>query len=293
MSDILLTPMSGDLGRATNAAPRHFTGSFTAEEMSFCYVVVQIESVSAGIGALSPATISWETSFNDGDTWSEIVGTVKDDITAAGQFFARFTSDVTIVGPICRVTITPPAGESLVVESVVKSRVTDLVVFRAPAGGGGGGGVVPGDAVNITGAAQYASGANKTTLGVTAHMVGFDGATQKEVALTSTGAMKTEEVANNVIDSVRIDYALTPVTTLAWTTVFAATAGIIEWFDIFDSSGETLELASGAPGAEVRIGYVLPGGCRIVDVVPAGTRISLRAASNDTGGGEFTCNAFG
>jgi hypothetical protein len=292
MSDIQLSPLSGDGGLITAATPRTFTGTFTAEEMSFCYVIVYVTSVSGGINAGNPATITWETSFDNGLSWKEIVGYTKDPITAAGEFFAFLNANLNILGPICRVRVAAPGGQSLVVDKVVKSRVTDLVVLRSAAGGGGGGGAA-GDIIGAGGAAPYTSGAAVQAQAVIAYLVGYNGATHTEVRLNANGNLVAESVPKNVIEDVFQDYSITPVTTLAWVQIVAATAAKIEWMDIFDSSGQTLEIARGGAGAEVRIGYILPGGCRIYEEIAAGTRLSVRAVSADANAGTLVINAFG
>jgi hypothetical protein len=293
MSDILISPMSGDTGLATAAHPRVFTGSFTTEEMSLCYVIVTVSEVSGGINAGNPASIIWETSLNKGLTWRAVDGVVVDPVTGAGEFLAKLTGDTTVVGPTCRVRIVPPAGETVNVTKCEKSKITDLAVFRASAAGGGGGGGATGTIVAVGGAAPYLSGAALSGQTVAAYMVGFNGVTHREIQLTATGGIAVEEIPKSVIESERIDYAVTPVTTLAWTEVIASTSASIEWWDIFDSSGETLQVGVGAAGSEVHLAYVIPGGNRINQLLPAGTRISLRAVSADATIGEHTVNFFG
>jgi hypothetical protein len=293
MSDILINPLYGDGGIATNAAPRVFTGSFSTEEMSLCYVIVTVSAVSGGVNAGNPATITWQTSIDHGATWRALDGVVSEPITAAGVFTARLTGDTTIVGPACRVVITPPAGETVTVSKVEKSKVTDLAVFRSSAAGGGGGGGATGTIVGVGGAAQYASGAALSGQTVAAYMIGYDGVTHREFLLTPLGGLLTSPVPKNIIETDRIDYSITNVTTLAWTEVVAATSASIEWMDIFDSSGETLQIGTGGAGAEVHLGYVIPGGNSLYNVIPAGTRIALRAVSNDATVGEFVVNMFG
>ena len=293
MSDILINPLSGDGGLATAASPRVFTGSFSTEEMSLCYVVVKISGASAGINAGNPATILWETSIDHGVTWRALDGIVADPITGNGTFVAKLTGDTTIVGPSCRVTIAPPGGQTVVVDSCTKSKVTELAVFRSTAAGGGGGGGATGTIVGVGGAAQYASGAALSGQTVAAYMIGYDGATHREFLLTPLGGLLTSPVPKNIIETDRIDYGATSVTTLAWTTVIAATSASIEWMDIFDSSGETLEIGTGAAGFEFHMGYVIPGGNSLYNVIPVGTRIALRAVSADATVGEFVVNMFG
>jgi hypothetical protein len=292
MSDILINPMYGDTGLATVAHPRVFTGSFTTEEMSLCYVIVTISAVSGGVNAGNPASIIWETSLNKGVTWRTVDGVTADPITGAGEFIAKLTADTTVVGPTCRVRIVPPAGETVTVDKCEKSKITDLAVFRGGAGGGGGGGAT-GTIVGVGGAAPYTSGAALSGQTVAAYIIGYDGVSHREIQLTAAGGILVEQETKSVIEAIRIDYSVTNVTTLAWVTLVAATAAQIEWMDMFDSSGETMEIGTGAAGAEVQVGYVIPGGNRINQVIPAGTRISIRAVSADATIGEHTSNMFG
>lgn len=292
MSDILISPMNGDTGVATSAHPRVFTASFTTEEMSLCYVVVNISAVSAGINAGNPASIIWETSINKGVSWRAVDGVSAEPIIGAGEFVAKLTADTTVVGPSCRVRIVPPAGETVTVARCEKSKITDLAVFRSAAGGGGGGGVT-GDIVGVGGAAPYTSGAAQQAQTVAAYLIGYNGATHREVQLTAAGGILVEQEVKNVIEAERIDYSVTNVTTLAWTELVAVTSADIEWMDMFDSSGETLEIGVGAAGLEVQIGYVIPGGNRLNQLIPSGSRIAIRAVSADATIGEHTTNMFG
>ena len=91
---------------------------------------------------------------------------------------------------------------------------------------------------------------------------------------------------------VRNDYVGSPVTTAAYVQLIASTAAIINRFQIFDSSGQTLVIATGGAGAEVNLFYLTPGGCEIDVFVAAGTRISIKAVSGNASVGELTLNAL-
>lgn len=94
-------------------------------------------------------------------------------------------------------------------------------------------------------------------------------------------------------ESVRVDYGVTPVTTGAWVELVASTAAQIQYLDIYDSSGQTMELGVGGVGSEVRAFYVYPGGNgRIRFTINAGIRVAIRAVSANATVGEFIYNSF-
>lgn len=87
-------------------------------------------------------------------------------------------------------------------------------------------------------------------------------------------------------------YTITPVTTLAYVQLVAATALDSYSFQIFDSSGETIVFALGAPGAEVDKFYIFPGGISGEFYIPSGSRVSVKAVSNTANVGELDLNLF-
>lgn len=91
-------------------------------------------------------------------------------------------------------------------------------------------------------------------------------------------------------DSVRYTYVTAPVTTAAWVQMIASTAAVINCLFIFDSSGQTLMLGTGAALSETIKLIITPGGLDgcVPLAIPAGTRVSLKALSATTGAiGEF------
>lgn len=88
-------------------------------------------------------------------------------------------------------------------------------------------------------------------------------------------------------DSARL--AHTSTTTAAWVELIAATAADINALLLFDSSGQTLELGTGAAAAEARKLIIPPGG--FAGPVPlriaSGTRVSVRAISATADSGEL------
>lgn len=87
-------------------------------------------------------------------------------------------------------------------------------------------------------------------------------------------------------------YGTTPVTTAAYVQLVASTGDQIRKVQIFDSSGETIILATGAGGAEVDLMYIFPGGIETLVEIPAGTRLSLKAVTGNATTGYFAMNAW-
>ena len=73
--------------------------------------------------------------------------------------------------------------------------------------------------------------------------------------LVTTGASSV-----TYVDSVLVSYGVTPVTTGGWVQVIAALPSAATGVEIFDSSGEILELGVGAAASESRIWIIQPGG---------------------------------
>jgi hypothetical protein len=93
--------------------------------------------------------------------------------------------------------------------------------------------------------------------------------------------------------SARNNYASVNVTTSAWTQLIASTAAAATEIEIFDSSGETLELGIGAAASESRIAIIIPGGNgRIPVAVASGSRLSVRAISANATVGEICINLY-
>jgi hypothetical protein len=91
----------------------------------------------------------------------------------------------------------------------------------------------------------------------------------------------------------RNDYSITPVTTGAYTQLIASTSALINEFEIFDSSGQTLVLAVGPAASEVDQIYVFPGGNgRVPLSIASGSRISIKAVSATANVGEITINFY-
>lgn len=96
------------------------------------------------------------------------------------------------------------------------------------------------------------------------------------------------------IGKARNDYTSVNVTTGAYVQLIASTAAAVSEVFIFDSSGQTLVLATGGAGVEVDQFYIVPGGNGTVPIsIAASTRISIKAVSATANAGEIDLNLFG
>lgn len=102
------------------------------------------------------------------------------------------------------------------------------------------------------------------------------------------------QAAIDTTEFVRNDYTSTNVTTGAYVELIASTASDISKMQIFDSSGQTLVIATGAAASEVDKFLIFPGGNGDVDVsISSGTRISIKAVSATADVGEISINLIG
>lgn len=107
-----------------------------------------------------------------------------------------------------------------------------------------------------------------------------------QIPVSTTGLNPTvKEVVRNVYSSVNV-------TTSAFVQLIASTSAAIKKWDIFDSSGQTLALASGAAASEVIFAYVAPGSTEFEHYLAAGTRVSIKALSATANTGEIVINAW-
>lgn len=102
-------------------------------------------------------------------------------------------------------------------------------------------------------------------------------------------------LSNTVSEFVRNDYSSTNVTTAAYTQLIASTSNEYQQVEIFDSSGQTLKLATGAAASEVDRFIITPGGNDrpIRFRIASGTRISIKAISATASTGEIDINFYG
>lgn len=86
-------------------------------------------------------------------------------------------------------------------------------------------------------------------------------------------------------------YSTTNVTTTAFVQLVASTTSATSLIEVFDSSGQTMALATGAAGLEVIQCYIFPGGQGQIPIsIAAGTRVSIEAVSANATTGEIDIN---
>ena len=117
------------------------------------------------------------------------------------------------------------------------------------------------------------------------------------ITSSPSGANRALHVKNlgfTVVQTARRDYSTGNVTTGAWVELVASLASQSQYLEVFDSSGQTLELGTGGAGSEARLLFVLPGGNGLVPIrFAASSRISIRAVSGTANTGEITLNFYG
>lgn len=123
---------------------------------------------------------------------------------------------------------------------------------------------------------------------------GWDGTNIRVLRTNAAGELIVSSGTKDFVTRSRNDYTGTPVTTAAWVQLIASTPADISEVEIFDSSGQTLELGIGPGGSEVSNIYIIPGGNgRQTVVIPSGSRVAIRAVSGNASVGESTINYYG
>lgn len=113
------------------------------------------------------------------------------------------------------------------------------------------------------------------------------------VIASNQTAIPVSSGGKTVVTTVRNDYSSVNVTTGAWVQLIASTSSTINEFEIFDSSGQTLEIGTGGIGSEQRLILVFPGGNgRVPAQILASSRVSIRAVSANATVGEISINFF-
>lgn len=114
------------------------------------------------------------------------------------------------------------------------------------------------------------------------------------VIASDQAGITIKQGGSNVANApIRNDYTVTAVTVGSYVQLTAATTLTCNQLQVFDSSGQTLALATGAAGSEVVQFYIFPGGNGPVPLaIPAGTRVSVKAISANASVGELDVNFF-
>lgn len=95
------------------------------------------------------------------------------------------------------------------------------------------------------------------------------------------------------VSSLRLDYTVTNVTTGAWVEINPNLVTDVNELEIFDGSGQTMELGYGAAGAEQRALLIIQGGNgQVAQILNKTMRLAVRAVSGTANSGELTINFY-
>lgn len=120
------------------------------------------------------------------------------------------------------------------------------------------------------------------------------GASSAQTLRISNSNETSPKYGRTVVTTVRNDYSSVNVTSGAWVQLVASLGSDVNALDLFDSSGQTLEIGTGAAASEVRLFLVYPGGNGQLPVrIASGTRVSIRAVSATANAGEIDINFMG
>jgi hypothetical protein len=121
----------------------------------------------------------------------------------------------------------------------------------------------------------------------------ISGSTWKPINVSSNGDVFIFEQGRSTVHTVRHVYSSTPVNTTNWQQIISSVSAGIRRIEIFDSSGQTLELGTGAAGSETRRILIFPGGNGFVPLsISTGARVSIRAVSGIANEGEILINFY-
>jgi hypothetical protein len=90
--------------------------------------------------------------------------------------------------------------------------------------------------------------------------------------------------------STRVVYSSTNVGTVTWVQLVASMPYASNSLNIFDSSGQTMQLGVGQPGFEQQLIIIPPGGTEVKVGISGGQRVVIRAISGTANGGESDIN---
>lgn len=125
-------------------------------------------------------------------------------------------------------------------------------------------------------------------------VAGYDGSNVQVLRTNSSGELITSQGSKDFIERSFNDYGVTPVTSATWVQLIASTTADISELEIFDSSGQVLEIGVGPALSEVSKNYIIPGGNgRITVDIPAGSRVAIKAVTATANVGLSVINYYG
>jgi hypothetical protein len=150
---------------------------------------------------------------------------------------------------------------------------------------------------NIIGALTANQTVNAAQINGVAPLVGngVTGTGSQRVTIASDNSPISTKVGGSAVANqpIRNDYTVTAVTTGAYVQLVASTTAACNQIQVFDSSGQTMALATGGAGSEVIQCYIFPGGNGPIPLaIASGVRVSVKAISATASVGEIDINFF-
>lgn len=278
-----LVELEGALGVATDTAPKTLYFTVRANEVSSLICVAEISAVSGGVGALNAATGIIYQSWDDGTTWETVPNQVPASITATGIFKAYLAYGSYPVSPVLKFVVTAPTGESVTIRRARRTQIIgdEAYTFQSTSGGGGGSGGIIQMKYGPNGVYADTDVTNDTTNPLLTRSLPVEVTNLSTLGLTSAMSV-----------SLRRTYVGQTVTTGAWTALGVSLAGTESRFNIFDSSGEILQLGVGTPGNEAHLLYIPPGGAEFAGLDVTAGALSVKAVSANATAGDLVLQAW-
>jgi hypothetical protein len=109
----------------------------------------------------------------------------------------------------------------------------------------------------------------------------------------SASTLRVTEGSRTYADSFNKDYTSGNVTTGAWVELIASTAAAINLLCITDTSGQVMELGTGAAASETRVFLIAQGSSACIPLrIASGTRLSVRAVTASATSGYLTISGM-
>jgi hydrogenase maturation factor len=129
-------------------------------------------------------------------------------------------------------------------------------------------------------AAQTAYATVTKALHTVSVITGWDGTNHREIAVDTSGNLKTipvSSVERTVANPpLKRDYGASPLLANTWTQIIASTATRARLMDVFDSSGEPIEISFDS-GVTVAFQFSPGGNSQIPYTIPAGSTVDIRS----------------
>lgn len=253
-------------------------------------VNLKTSSITLPISAASlplPAGASTSALQTSGNTTlttiSTTLGSILLDLTNGTQI-------TQITGTVPLPTGSATAANQTNVQSAPGTSATTAITVQGSATGT----ALPVSAASLPLPTGAATSANQTTANTSLASIVTNTTGLATAANQTNGTQVAKLAGKAAIGHARNDYTSTSVTTSAYVQLVASTAAAVSEIFIFDSSGQTLVLATGGVGSEVDQIYICPGGNGTVPLaIAASTRISIKAVSATANQGEIDLNLLG